>query len=147
MRISPNPVIISTMEPFASLVLAALDRRGWTQPELADRSGVSQASVSRMVSGKQAPSLDAAAKIARALDLSLDELAGLRASRESLTSAERTLIDFARMAGVDNVVAALVPGVRPTGQGVQPIRPIGASQEKDATPRPAAKHDRERGAG
>jgi transcriptional regulator with XRE-family HTH domain len=146
MRISPNPVNIITMEPFASLVIAAMERRGWDQPQLAERSGVSQSSISRMLNGQQAPKLDSAAKLAKALDLSLDELAGLRASRESLTSAERTLIDFARMAGVDNVVAALVPGVRPTGQGVQPIRPLGASQEKDATPRPAAPK-RERGTG
>jgi len=67
--------------PLRSSIMAFGDRSreareslGWTQLELARRSGLSPSVVSMVESGKRSPTLDTASKIARALGSSLDEL-------------------------------------------------------------------------
>jgi transcriptional regulator with XRE-family HTH domain len=52
------------------------DKKGWNQSELADKSGVSRVMIGKYERGEAAPSIDAAKKIADALDVSLDNLVG-----------------------------------------------------------------------
>jgi HTH-type transcriptional regulator/antitoxin HipB len=57
-------------------IRAAREARGWTQAELAGRAHVAQAYLSYLEQDQREPSLSIAARIARELDLGLDELAG-----------------------------------------------------------------------
>lgn len=58
-------------------IIAALrDKRGWSQADLADKSGVSRVMIGKYERDEAAPSIDAAKKIADALDVSLDHLVG-----------------------------------------------------------------------
>jgi HTH-type transcriptional regulator/antitoxin HipB len=56
-------------------IRAAREARGWTQAELAGRAQVAQAYLSYLEQDQREPSLSIAARIARELDLGLDELA------------------------------------------------------------------------
>lgn len=50
-------------------------QKGWTQTELADRSGVSQSTISQIESGKREyPNVFNIRKIAKALEISIEEL-------------------------------------------------------------------------
>lgn len=60
-----------------SKIIASLrDKRGWSQTELADKSGVSRVMIGKYERGEAIPSIDAAKKIADALEVSLDYLVG-----------------------------------------------------------------------
>lgn len=52
------------------------DKKGWSQAQLADNSGVSRVIVGKYERGEAMPSIDATKKIAGALDVSLDNLVG-----------------------------------------------------------------------
>ncbi|HEV2355510.1 MAG TPA: helix-turn-helix transcriptional regulator [Puia sp.] len=52
------------------------DKKGLSQVDLADKSGVSRVMIGKYERGEAAPSIDAAKKIADALDVSLDHLVG-----------------------------------------------------------------------
>lgn len=52
------------------------EQKEWTQEELGKASGVSSRMIQRYESGKSRPRLDAAEKIAKALNVSTDELLG-----------------------------------------------------------------------
>jgi ribosome-binding protein aMBF1 (putative translation factor) len=56
-------------------IRAAREARGWTQAELATRALVAQAYLSYLEQDQREPSLSIAARIARELDIPLDELA------------------------------------------------------------------------
>src|SRR5713226_2626871 len=56
-------------------IRAAREARGWTQAELAGRAQVAQGYLSYLEQDQREPSLSIAARIARELDLGLDELA------------------------------------------------------------------------
>jgi len=58
------------------IITALRDKKGWSQAELADKSGVSRVMVGKYERGEAVPSIDAAKKIADALEVSLDYLAG-----------------------------------------------------------------------
>lgn len=64
--------------------------RGWSQPELARRSDLSNAMVSMVERGERTPSLEALASLANALEvdpailLTVDESAGMRADARRL---------------------------------------------------------------
>ena len=51
-------------------------KRGWSQEDLAEASGVGQNSIARYEMGGTTPGLDQAFKIASALDCSIDDIAG-----------------------------------------------------------------------
>ena len=51
-----------------------LEQRGWSSSELARRAGISQSSVSNVLTGKQIPGLEFCKGVARALDLRPEEL-------------------------------------------------------------------------
>jgi transcriptional regulator with XRE-family HTH domain len=58
-------------------IIAALrDKKGLSQTELADKSGVSRVMIGKYERGEAIPSIDAAKKIADALEVSLDYLVG-----------------------------------------------------------------------
>jgi transcriptional regulator with XRE-family HTH domain len=52
------------------------DKRGWSQTDLADKSDVSLVMIDKYERGEAIPSIDAAKKIANALEVSLDYLVG-----------------------------------------------------------------------
>jgi transcriptional regulator with XRE-family HTH domain len=53
------------------------ERAGLSQAELARATGIPKASIQGWEQGRRTPLLDAAARIAEALDVSLDDLAGI----------------------------------------------------------------------
>jgi transcriptional regulator with XRE-family HTH domain len=58
-------------------IIASLrDKKGFSQTELADKSGVSRVMIGKYERGEALPSIDAAKKIADALEVSLDYLVG-----------------------------------------------------------------------
>src|ERR1041385_849753 len=60
-----------------SKIMAALrDKKGWSQTDLAEKSGVSRVMIGKYERGEAIPSIDAAKKIADALEVSLDYLVG-----------------------------------------------------------------------
>lgn len=52
------------------------EAKGWNQSELADKSGVSRVMIGKYERGEAVPSIDAAKKIANALEVTLDYLVG-----------------------------------------------------------------------
>jgi transcriptional regulator with XRE-family HTH domain len=52
------------------------EARNWNQSELAEKSGVSRVMIGKYERGEAAPSIDAAKKIADALEVTLDYLVG-----------------------------------------------------------------------
>lgn len=63
-------------------IRAAREARGFTQAELASRAQVAQAYLSYLEQDQREPSLSIAARIARELDIPLDDLASAVASGE-----------------------------------------------------------------
>jgi transcriptional regulator with XRE-family HTH domain len=58
-------------------IIAGLrDKKGWSQADLAENSGVSRVMIGKYERGKAIPSVDAAKKIADTLEVSLDYLVG-----------------------------------------------------------------------
>lgn len=68
----------STMIQLGSRIRQARDRAGLTQEQLAERIGVSRTAVARYESGEIEPKLHNLAAIALALNVSADELLGIR---------------------------------------------------------------------
>lgn len=68
-------------------VRRAREARGWSQADLAARSGVPRATVSRVEAGDANPSFHAVLSLAAALDCSLDELVALPGAGERLVPA------------------------------------------------------------
>lgn len=52
------------------------EQKGWAQKDLAEKSGISRVMIGKYERGEAVPSLDAAKKIAKAFDVTLDYLAG-----------------------------------------------------------------------
>ena len=69
-------------------ITALRDKKGWSQAELADNSGVSRVMIGKYERGEAVPSIDAAKKIADALNVSLDFLVG---ESKNATFDKRTL--------------------------------------------------------
>jgi transcriptional regulator with XRE-family HTH domain len=61
-------------DSFASWLQEELRQRGWNQAELARRSGITTAQVSRLLTGEQHPGPTACRKIARALHIPAEEI-------------------------------------------------------------------------
>ena len=62
---------------FGERILRLRKKRGWSQRELGKHVGTSDQVISRYERGEMTPSVEAAARIAEALGVSLDYLAGL----------------------------------------------------------------------
>ena len=66
------------MKTFGQRLKSIREKRGWSQSELAERSGVPYETIYRVERGThQEPRVSIAAKLARTLGVSLDVLAGL----------------------------------------------------------------------
>jgi transcriptional regulator with XRE-family HTH domain len=61
-------------ENFGSNIKKELERKDWTQLDLANLAGLTPAGISQIVNGQRTPNLITACKIAEALSVSLDEL-------------------------------------------------------------------------
>lgn len=70
------------MAEFAERVKVELKRFKWGAYDLARATGLSPQGIDRLLKGEREPSLATAAKIAQALSVSLDVLAGLREPRK-----------------------------------------------------------------
>jgi transcriptional regulator with XRE-family HTH domain len=114
--------ITTVMEPFATLIRAELDAKGWAISELARRADVPQASASQYVNGKRTPPFDAVVRLARALGVSLDVLAGWRESPAGLSEDEHDLLKTARRLGIDEASRRILWPASPAAPGVQPDR-------------------------
>ncbi len=63
-----------TKSYLAENVSDLLDSRGWTQKQLADATGENQMMISRIVRGEHIPAASVLARIAEALDTTMDKL-------------------------------------------------------------------------
>jgi transcriptional regulator with XRE-family HTH domain len=63
---------MSIMKSVPEILLSELDKRGWTQAELAKRSGVTSAQISRIISGQRGSETKTLVAIANALKISPD---------------------------------------------------------------------------
>lgn len=55
-------------------------RRGWTQAQLADMAGITRKSINAIESGRMVPSIILALKLARTLEVTVEELFSLDAA-------------------------------------------------------------------
>jgi transcriptional regulator with XRE-family HTH domain len=62
------------MSEFGEWLAEELKQRAWSSSELARRAGISQSSVSNVLTGKQIPGLEFCKGVAKALDLPADRL-------------------------------------------------------------------------
>ena len=60
--------------PVENKVREYREERGWSQGQLARKSGVGRSTISEAETGEHAPSLEAALRLARALGSMVDEL-------------------------------------------------------------------------
>jgi transcriptional regulator with XRE-family HTH domain len=63
-----------TPNPISDWLQSNLDRRGWSQSELARRAGLSSATVSDILSGNARPGFNFCRKVARAFELRTEEV-------------------------------------------------------------------------
>jgi transcriptional regulator with XRE-family HTH domain len=66
--------IIMTMEDISRWLLENLERKGWTQSELARQANVNQVTISNIINGNRKLGLDVAIKIADALSIPRSEI-------------------------------------------------------------------------
>lgn len=79
-------------------IRAARERKGWTQEDFAEESGIARANVARLERGKQVPKVATLRRVAAALGLEADALLKApepAADREGQTLAEAGLGDWA----------------------------------------------------
>ena len=65
------------MDSIGSRILRARKAKVWSQPELATRLGVNLKNISRWELNQAKPNIEAAAELAKVLEVSLDYLGGL----------------------------------------------------------------------
>lgn len=87
----------STKEVFANNLRHLMRLTGWTQTELAKHSGISQKSISNILSGSQAPTIETAESLAQAFGLEGWHLImpGLPSDLVSSPSIEKLMKNFA----------------------------------------------------
>lgn len=93
------------------------NHRGWTQKELARRSGMRPSRLSTLESGSKRPNLNEFARLADALEVSLDELrlGEPRVARPAALDLARELEAFAtpeELAGLGRLLQVLLVGYR-----------------------------------
>lgn len=71
-----NPLQVRDLETVGQRVARLRKRKGWTQQQLAEHSGIHYRTVSKWEQDKQTPQGDNAVAVARALGVSVDELLG-----------------------------------------------------------------------
>lgn len=76
---------------FSNILLSELDKQGMTQKQLAEKSGITEAAISRYLSGERTPRSVFLAKIAKALGVSSDYLLGESTADADVDSAVRLI--------------------------------------------------------
>ena len=116
------------MSEFGEWLADELEQRAWSSSELARRAGISQSSVSNVVTGKQIPGLEFCKGVAKALDMPADRLlrlAGHLAYVPEAVAEEQEAVRLFRtlneqMRGVAlSVLRALQSGAPHSGAWVQ----------------------------
>ena len=73
------------------------EQRGWTQTELANRSGEKLAHINRVEAGKYVPSLETAVKMADAFEVSIDDLVNGSGKNEEVKLEDNTFAEKIRL--------------------------------------------------
>lgn len=89
-------------------LLAYLDERARTQTWLASRTGIDQSSISRVLRGAQRLYFDQAIEIAKALDVSLDDLAGIPTPSNEKPPEASTIDQIVKSLGYEEALRRLV---------------------------------------
>lgn len=90
---------------FHKILSNLLEERGVSQKWLSDRTGLSEASISRYLNGKSDPcTIESLYSIATALNVSVDYLVGFSSvsEKQELTNEEKLLINCYRRASADD---------------------------------------------
>ena len=88
---------VITMADFSSKLRDIIESRGVTQSWLAEKTGATEATISRYLSGVHKPNLDIVARIAQALNVSIDYIMDLSLSPTPYKELERAgLLPYAR---------------------------------------------------
>lgn len=96
---SADPATLVVLEDFGATLAQLRKERGFTQTELADKVGMIQALISDYERGKLRPYADVVVRFAQALEVSTDELLGLKTqdSKNSTKLNRRFLRRFQAM--------------------------------------------------
>ncbi len=73
----PNPannMTLRCMESLTTRLKVALSLKGWRRNRLAEETGLSANTITRVLNGKHEPTMDTLAKLAQALEVSIDWL-------------------------------------------------------------------------
>lgn len=81
------------------------ESRGMTQKYVAYTLGVSPVQVSKLETGKTAPTIDNLVKLSRLFGVTVDDLLGLPALRKNTTPQEELIVDAFRAASPDTRAA------------------------------------------
>ena len=86
----------------ASNVKTLRKKKGWSQTDLADKTGTTLSHINKIETGKYKPSFEALVALAKALEVSLDDLVyGQAADLEMIHLENATTLQLARM--IDNL--------------------------------------------
>lgn len=83
-----SAMMTTVMERFTDWLNENMTKRNWSQYDLATRSGLSQAAISKVLSGERKPGIELCKRIAKAFDLSTStvlQIAGLLPKKEENT--------------------------------------------------------------
>lgn len=86
---------VITMADFSSKLRDIIESRGVTQSWLAEKTGAMEATISRYLSGVHKPNLDIVARIAQALNVSIDYMMDLSLSPIPYKEPEREIVILA----------------------------------------------------
>lgn len=106
------------MERFAAAMREARARKKMSQKELSEECGIATSTISSYESGGKVPPLDVAVRIAAALNLSIDEIWGLREN----TQATNNETEFAKIVhAIDSMIDSDIAKVKitPVGKGLE----------------------------
>lgn len=89
-------------------ILGILERLDRSQAWLADKAGLDATMISRVLNGKQRLYFDQAVSICLALDISLDELAGLEPKAQQRTPEESKILGMIELLGYERATKRLM---------------------------------------
>jgi transcriptional regulator with XRE-family HTH domain len=86
---------VITMADFSTKLKDIIESRGVTQAWLAEKTGATEATISRYLSGVHKPNLEIVARIAQALNVSIDYIMDLSLSPTPYKEPEREIVILA----------------------------------------------------
>ena len=116
--------------PVSALVRTVRRQRGLTLEHLADRTGLTKSYLSKIERGHAIPSIAAAMKVARALDVDVARLFSDEPAHESITVERATVSGRYRALGTTRLGKTMSPFVvRPSGTGPEDPHPTHGGEE------------------